>query len=270
MAVSGDGTQANPWKVTTYAELVQYCNNETEKWLELDVDIDIANEYPNGDMPTLFINNTNIDGKNHKIVNFYVTTNDRHGVEKASSCLVKRVWFANLNVLHATAIQINNSNPENYHFADCKFSGLIPGDFTYSLDDWGAKRQYIRCAFNLKGRHFSGGTYSLVNLKDCYVEINGEDYIFDGGDYESKIDSCYFKSNVVPGLLSQIENSAVNYTQNISLNYDYFGSNSTPKNIFNVTKHPRSLDYSGFGWISVTEENWTNTQWLSEQGFNAG
>ena len=51
MAVTGTGTQADPYVVTTYAELVEKAA-ESGKYVKIGNDINITDEYPNGDMVT--------------------------------------------------------------------------------------------------------------------------------------------------------------------------------------------------------------------------
>ena len=60
-----DGSQANPWIVTTYAELVDKSSNSGE-YVRINNDINIIDEYPNGDMPQLALRAI-IDGNNKNI-----------------------------------------------------------------------------------------------------------------------------------------------------------------------------------------------------------
>jgi uncharacterized Zn finger protein len=54
MAVTGTGTQADPYVVTTYGELVEKAKT-SGVYIELANDINIADEYPNENMPQLEI-----------------------------------------------------------------------------------------------------------------------------------------------------------------------------------------------------------------------
>ena len=72
MSITGTGTQADPYIITTYAELVEKAA-ESGVYIKVGNDINITKEYPEGNMPTLTINSP-IDGDNTKISNWYKIT----------------------------------------------------------------------------------------------------------------------------------------------------------------------------------------------------
>lgn len=259
-----DGTQNDPYIANTYDELVQYCNNESETWVKVGSDIDIADEYPNGDMPALVIKNTWLDGNNKKVSNWYKTNGTI--IQKYSSTTVSNLFIANIYCVGSVAIKINNATPDNYHFADCKFSGLVPNNFTYSMDDWHAKNHYARCSFNLKGSCFAEGMYTTLYIKDCYIKWTGSGQVFGGLDPDRKVDSCYIEANVPLGLYSDVVNSVADITSDGVVAFN--GSSGGAKNIFNKTHCPNGT--AGTGWIEVEDEHWLDTDWLAGQGFNAG
>ena len=63
------GTASDPWVVASYSELVAQAG--LGGYIVLTRDINIADEYPNGDMETLLLNNAYIDGQGHTIHNWY-------------------------------------------------------------------------------------------------------------------------------------------------------------------------------------------------------
>lgn len=72
--MTGTGISTDPYIVETFDELVSVANTGTATdmvYIELGKDINIADEYPLGNMPTLEIISANIDGKGHYIANWY-------------------------------------------------------------------------------------------------------------------------------------------------------------------------------------------------------
>lgn len=107
--MTGLGTLESPYVVETFDELVSVANTGTadsKVYIELGKDIDIADEYPLGDMPTLNIIRAEIDGKGFYIANWYRVINrsgDNDSIKIPTATgitnndsVIKNVFFKNI------------------------------------------------------------------------------------------------------------------------------------------------------------------------------
>ena len=70
MAITGTGTSADPYVVTTWDELASV-TSETGVYIKLGNNIDMNTEYPEGLTSGLTINCAEIDGEGYTIKNLY-------------------------------------------------------------------------------------------------------------------------------------------------------------------------------------------------------
>ena len=116
MSITGTGTQADPYVVTTYAELVEKAA-ESGVYIKVGNDINITSEYPEGNMPTLTLNSP-IDGANKKISNWYKITSG-YCVEAKNT--VSDLTFGNINIASDCSGFYHANEQTDPHFENCKF-----------------------------------------------------------------------------------------------------------------------------------------------------
>ena len=193
MAITGTGTQADPFVVTTYSELAQKITNPdslSECYIKVGNDIDITEEYPFGDMPVLdFGNNVFLDGDGKTITNWYYTGSGTDGVirlynKTSHPCQMKNLNLANIVLKSSeqyfllisssgSGTQTNNILVEN-----CTFVGIFFGTvLSIQLTPEATNMALRSCAFNvlLKANAiFNRRAYTLP-LESCNVRIVSED-----------------------------------------------------------------------------------------------
>lgn len=283
MAVTGTGTQADPYVVTTYGELVDKAKT-SGVYIELANDINIADEYPNENMPQLEIyGSVQIDGKNKKISNWNKSSGYCVGNNYSNdyTSQIKNLIFANINLpsgVNFAHYECGRGNTDPEHFYNCKFygkmyAGIIDGDRTRFKD----------CSINIERK--STGSFGLFNGKDatanangiyfnnCYVKmkwsgsaspvfadmngINGKDSYF---ELEGNVNSiCQYMN-------AAVDNCVVDLTTNSTVSTG--GNPNVGMSIFNSTHAPNVTE--GANFVGVTDANWLNTDYLASIGFNAG
>ena len=124
MAISGSGTQADPWIVTTYAELVTKA--VSDGYIKIGNDINITDEYPDGDMPTLSMGDCDIDGNIKTISNWYrntsgyciANTDSTDTLCNIHDLTLKNIYIDGSATAFCNRAEDNNSRPffENCHY----------------------------------------------------------------------------------------------------------------------------------------------------------
>ena len=270
MSIAGSGTQQDPWLITTYAELVEKAS-ESGEYLRIENDINITDEYPDGDFPTLAIA-ADIEGNGKKISNWY-RSNGNYGITTTdSTSQVRNLTFANIyhNPSNSSSfMSLSGYNP-NYHFVSCNFRGiLVNRSFMDAYEGNGSSRNFSSCSFYLKGKNvdciISGEPYRYIGMRYCYVEASGANYVFDG-NRDTIIDACYFDTTMPTRLYSYISNSVLDMTTTATFTAD--GSSGNSLNIINSDHAPNATAGTGFALVDNT--HWTDVSYLNSIGFNAG
>jgi hypothetical protein len=151
MAITGTGTQADPFAVTTYAELVEKAA-ESGVYIKVGNDINITDEYPDGDMPPLVVKSI-IDGDNKTITNWYamyINDSGKNVINVYNTGVIKNLNLKNVYaMLYSSCGFVANadSNDDTYCFENCNISGVI-----------------------LSGSFFHG-YYCRYLMKDCSVNL---------------------------------------------------------------------------------------------------
>lgn len=286
MAVTGTGTQADPYVVTTYGDLVEKAT-ENNVYIELANDINIEDEYPNENMPTLFIyGGVQIDGKNKKISNWNKTNNSYNycignNYSNDYTSQIKNLTFANIILpsgVNFAHYECGRGNTDPEHFYNCKFygkmyAGIINGDRTRFKD----------CSINIERKStgsfglFNGGDVSAnangIYFNNCYIKMKwsgtASPVFADMNGINGK--DSYFELEGNVNTMCQYMNAAVD---NCVVDLITNGTASTGDNsgvgmsIFNLTHAPNIT--GGANFKGVTDANWLDTEYLSSIGFNAG
>ena len=306
MAITGTGTRADPFVVTTYSELAQKITNPdslSECYIKVGNDIDITEEYPFGDMPVLdFGNNVFLDGDGKTITNWYYTGSGYNGVIKLYSktshpCQMKNLNLANIVLKSSeqyfllisssgSGTQTNNILVEN-----CTFVGIFFG--TVLSIQWAneATNMALRsCAFNVllkANTKFNRGIYALP-LESCNVRIVSED---PAGASLINISStsypcphnCYFDISI-PNASTRSSQTISNATYDncviklrtplgtTASNKSKFGYSVSGYNVSILnTSDATGVEPNDSTQIKeVTDQNWHDIAYLQSIGFSAG
>lgn len=305
MAITGTGTQADPFVVTTYSELVSKITNPdslSECYIKVGNDIDIAEEYPFGDMPVLdFGNNVFLDGDGKTITNWYYTGSGTEGVIKLYNKTSHLCWMKNLNlaniVLKSSSQYFlfisssgNGVQTDNILVENCTFVGIFFGavlSIQWENQNVSALRS---CAFNvlLKANTvFSRAIYALP-LESCNVRIvsehsTGSKLINISATSSPCPHNCYFDisiPNAATGSSITISNAI--YDNCVIKLTTPIGSTASSKAKFGVsasgynvsilnTSDATGVEPDGSTQIKeVTNQNWHDIAYLQSIGFSAG
>lgn len=177
MAITGTGTQVDPYVVTTWDELVSKAA-ESGKYVKLGADIDMNDEYPEGITTYCTLNCAELDGDGKAIKNLAI--NGVSCVFKAGSnnVDVKNIKIENLYFISTSGSKyfIDNST-KKATFTQLSVSGRFSAPQQGSLVCiFKGDTNFYRCAFNLKtqGRYRNNEENNLFKLHYCNITINGE------------------------------------------------------------------------------------------------
>ena len=275
MAVTGTGTQADPYVVTTYAELVEKAA-KSGVYVKVGNDINITDEYPDGDMPTLALNAV-VDGDNKTISNWYLTTSRNMIDISNNSGRLKNLKLKNIY------IPVNKSmfyvkwypNVETkYYFTNCELSGVINSRIVTTEYVGRGMRLFKKCSFNIKLTHASNDALFDADFLNCYIHFhltNPQAKVFSSTDthensyIEITADESA-KNGVSLGSLSTFSNCVID--SNLTTVESFSVGSDKSLSIINSTHAP---NYTVSGKLAlVDDEHWLNTEYLASIGFNAG
>ena len=269
MAVTGTGTQADPYVVTTYAELVNTAST-FRVYIKVGNDINITDEYPDGDMPTLQVNSP-IDGDGHVISNWYRTVGALI-IAITDANHVDNLTIKNIYVTYYGSI-FNLSTNSYWKFNNCKFSGYVRGNL---YNDSTPYNHFKNCSFNIKTGE--DATYAYImnsNCLNCYIHIH---FTQEGGyglfGNNAKVENSYIEvtaddsvKNIVNiGYFGAVTNCVIDSYLTTSQSLESYSSSAL--SIVNSTHAP---NYTVSGKLAlVDDEHWLDTAYLASIGFNAG
>lgn len=268
MAVTGTGTQADPYVVTTYAELVE---NVGYGYVRIGNDINITDEYPDGDMPVLTVNYT-IDGNGKTISNWYRTTGGRL-INIYDSAHIDNLTLKNIYVTYNDDIFGFPANNNIWRFNNCKFSGYVRGRLYNNSNPY---NHFKNCSFNIKtGNDMSYSYVMNSNCLNCYIHI----HFTQKGGYglfgnNTEVENSYIEitaddsvKNIVNiGGFGSVTNCVIDSYLTTSQSIESYSSQAL--SIINSTHAP---NYTVSGKMAlVDDEHWLDTTYLASIGFNAG
>ena len=310
MAISGTGTHDDPFVVTTYSELVSKITNPDSLvvcYIKIGNDINIADEYPFGDMPVLdFGVNVFLDGDGKTITNWYCNNRDVSPIKLYSKnshpCCMKNLNIANIiykglynsNKFVTISGAGSGSNTDEVLIDNCTFVGEIYGYFmsmTWANNSVPAIRS---TAFNLLlrsvSRFISGSDMSSgLPVESCNFKIVSEGtgaslLIFNPSYYPPQ--NSYFDISIPNGNPTATNNMTIcdglfsNCVIKLSTpagsestgTKPIFGrSNSNQKvSIINLSAATGVDCGDGTQLKEVTDQNWHDIAYLQSIGFSAG
>lgn len=265
--IEGTGTEDDPYIITKMSELYEKAG-EDNAYLRIHNDINITDEYPNGNMPTLTIK-CHIDGNGKRISNWYKTSGTV--IIKYNATVVHDLIFSNIYCPQNLFMDCRNIN-NNYHFVNCKFRGVV-ADFFQAPNSYDSVNNFSSCAFNLKSNYHGMvvNQWSYIGLRYCRIKYTTDSsinyLITDCRPEYNTFNSCYID---IPFRLGsgQYINCVCDLTT--TQTFTLGGSSSNAKSIVNSTHAPNASVSSNGNFVLVSDGDWLNTNYLRSVGFNAG
>lgn len=302
MAITGTGTHDDPFVVTTYSELVSKITNPDNLvgcYIKVGNDINIADEYPFGDMPTLdFGVNVFLDGDGKTITNWYHINNNPVINMKNYPCRMENLSIR--NIIHkpvsssAYFLQVmidSSTNITNPLIDKCIFVGESFGTFC-SLFSNSKTVQVVRgsvfnilCHGNTYFTHTSGGVYGL-HFESCNTKIvsegSGSGLLAFGTTHIPK--NSYFDISIPNGnpTISNIivsdgkfDNCIIKLSTPLSSGAQTkstFGVSDSglPVSIINTSASPGVEPETATQLKEVSDQNWHDIAYLQSIGFSVG
>ena len=279
MAISGSGTQADPWVVTTYAELVTKA--VSDGYIKIGNDINITDEYPDGDMPTLSMGDCDIDGNSKTISNWYRNTSgyciaNTDGTDTLCNIhdlTLKNIYIDGSATAFCNRAEDNNSRP---FFENCNFSGVMRKSFTIGST---STLRFKSCSLNINlgsnrpfdtdyYGHSAGGFFDncFVRFKSDYSGTFFFDYSVNPNAKDSYFEMTLPNVDRMDNYGHGFDNCVLDI---ISDNAFYIGGGNHGVSIVNTTHAPNAVP-DGTNVKGVSDTNWLNVSYLSSIGFNAG
>ena len=181
MAITGTGTQADPYVVTTWDELASK-TSETSVYIKLGNNIDMNTEYPEGLTSGLTVNCAQIDGDGKTVKNLYLQSG------ALITCAGINSTWKNTELLNwsigngsdAASITANGSTSGTYTFNQCKLSGRINSGYGGSYLAKNGRIKFYRSSINMQMTantstvDMSGDLRNCCTMEYCNVNFTGE------------------------------------------------------------------------------------------------
>lgn len=280
MAITGTGTQADPFIITTYDELVEKAATASEVFIKVGNDINIAEEYPLGDMPPLIITHARIDGDGKIVSNWYSTgSTDLIQITGSSSDTTRNPQIKNLNFFNILTMNGNFVNPKYGTgagigmFKSCNFQGECYNRFSYSVSSNSGKRDhFIGCSINIDNHASSPFAYYTA-FEKCRIIVKTSGAQLFTGDIDNYLRDCYITATMTNSSAKFCSSAAA--TNNCILDVYTSSSNfvnagkattSYPISIINSAHAPAAVKYAG-NLYAVSAEHWYDVPYLQNLGF---
>ena len=282
---TADGSQANPYIATTYTELLTYGQEPGEIYIKIGNNINIIDEYPDGNMPELTLTNCHIDGNNKAIYNWYKSTAgyciNRSNTSDYTSTITN-LTFANIYITSTCDgfFQCSASHDVPY-FELCNFHGVLYNLFKKS--NYSAKAELKSCSLNLDLRasvsqgnstldDFGGIFWNNCYLKAQDIKSNTERPFFSNFYGNPFAKDSYFEIETTATSMTQYKDGkgATNSIFDITTNTTYTWGNATGYScsIFRQSHAPNLTESNNI--IAIDEPHWLDVSYIHDKGFNAG
>lgn len=278
--MAGSGIRTDPWIVESYAELV--AKAALDGYVKIGRDINITDEYPEGDMPTLSMGDCDIDGNGKTIMNWYKNTSGcciANSDNTDTLCNIHNLFLKNIYIDGDTTAfcyraEDNGSRP---FFENCNFSGVMHKSFTLGP---GGTLRFKGCSFNIDlgdkrpfGTDYYGHGASGF-FDNCFVRFKSDfqyAFFFDANVNKTAKDS-YFEMTLpnitaLDGYGYGFDNCVLDITSNNS--FDVGGGNHAVSILHGG--HAPNARADGTNVKAVRADEWLNVSVLHDTyGFNAG
>ena len=204
MAITGTGTQADPYVPTTFEDLISVATSDSV-YITLPEGggtYDMNDYYPEGITSEVPLRGT-IEGNNWVIKNAAALTAGVSAFRVSNNKEIRRLHFLNFrlqgsstskNALLRAFTEVTASSL----IQECKFSGMAENGSVFS-GDFRASSRINRCAFNLEfQKNGSFGNNNLVRF--YYCNFNIKDFDTTTSDRSFRIYNCYLTGNLTRNL----------------------------------------------------------------------
>ena len=305
--MNGDGSQANPWIITTWDELISDNRQNTDYCEWHGGDINLNDIRPQGYTSGVVIKGR-IDFKGATIRNYccslvrYSSSNE-FGIRFNTGANSTSGYVKNLNLLNmymrtngvAPFITFSGSENRFVTVTNCRFSGYfidnssssstshiidIPGRSGYT-----AEQHIDNCAFNIRTQRSGSGTTDLFHTNNAYInncrfqldmKMNSNNNLNSNTDnYWGRFTDCKFTGRVywkTSGLdtSTYVQLTGANCSNNVFLfDFGSYGIQASALNITNDNKKDSQDNYilCYSGGTQCTDAQLGNAQYLSDLGF---
>lgn len=278
--MAGSGTRDDPWLVDSYAELVSKA--ALDGFIRINKNINITDEYPEGDMPTLSMGDCDIDGNGKIITNWYKNTSgyciaNTHSTD--TICNIHNLFFKNIYIYGDVTAFCSRAEDYNRRpfFDTCNFSGVMQKNFTFDSTN---TLRFKTCSFNIDlsdkrpfetgySGHSAGGFFD-----NCFVRFKSD---YSGAFFSDQDVNPIAKDTYFEMTLPNIDNMSP-----FGHGFDNCVLDITSDSYFNIygENHPVSIIHGGHApnatadgtYIKkVPASDWLNVTALhNDYGFNAG
>ena len=181
--MAGSGAQNDPYIVDTYAELVTKA--ALGGYIKIGSNINITDEYPEGDMPPLLMANCDIDGDGKTVSNWYYTSND---------------WCIETTDSNDTISKIHDMNISNIYITGTATA------FCKRAEDNNGRAFFENC--NIRGKTtvpITSDSSMTLRFKSCSLKCDLTDRK-PFGQYGGVFDNCYviFESGYTANFFSDL------------------------------------------------------------------
>ncbi|MBP5362850.1 MAG: hypothetical protein J6Y71_07535 [Ruminococcus sp.] len=285
MSITGTGTQADPFVVTTYAELLEKAplgSASAMVYVKLGNDINVLDEYPNGDVPSVTLA-AYVDGDGKTIRNLYSeTVSDTSGIYALTSGSFVNVKFRNIftyQPVFSSSSAITSARRAAVQ--DCEFTGVCNPMF-YKAS--GSCASFIRCSFNLSGSSvITASTYPPL-MVNCFIRFSSPatkmfQFTNTSSTQKKMLDSSYIEADMsaLKGITMNSDDTATKddavYIDNSVLDIKTEGvftvgcSEGTRE--ISILRASHAPDVTGTANIAAVDDtHWLDAAYLSGIGFN--
>lgn len=279
--MTGSGTSANPYVVTTWGELVQAANAGT--YIEFPKEpgtINIEEEYGKNEPPELVIwRGAHINGNGWKIHGLWAKThsaiNMRSPYDNAGAYTLQNLDFSSFHFQNQYFID-SDSYTNIFNISNCTFSGICEGDF---INFQSTRPNVSGCTIVIQlcsvgNPSLFRNNYMNTSFSDCIIKVQSSNgvKIFDKkSSVQAKIRSCLFDLSGSVQIFSDTTNTTVSGCIFIgnSLSAINIG-NGTPQtvNVFDEEAFPNAVGSTKF--VGVPHDKIGDAAYLSSLGLPIG
>lgn len=289
MAITGSGTSADPYIVTTYGELVQAASRES-KYIEFPKEpgtINIEDEYGKTEPPQLVIRNgVHINGNGWEIHGLWGEHHNCISRIGTGGSYMNNLTFSSFHSQSNYFLYCSDNYPQ-FQISGCIFSGICEKDFMYLTVYSGSPNiSYCSITINFPSLNYSRFICSnnidenkSMELSNCNIKLKSAgglrlfEFTSPYGRYKSSIRNCCFdltsdNCRIFNGSASNTIVSSCIFIGDSQSAINI--GNGTPQtvNVFDEEAFPNAVGSTKF--VGVPHDKIGDAAYLSNLGFPIG
>lgn len=274
MSVTGTGTQADPYVVTTWAELVAKAA-ENGKYVRVGNNIDVLAEYSDGSAPTLVLNSF-VDGDGRTISRWY-NTGEKYLIRTRNTTCISNTNFTNIKTNYSLIYNLSDGNSNHITIQNCKFAGIMGDGYVFAGTRDTRSGKIDGVAVNIKGGNlFLTFDYAEHSYGNCNIRLEtSATGLFDIQTYNSESFYDSYFDITAPNLTDMLvnpnsrhinfDNCVLDIRTNGAVTFD---SGNSAISIFNSSHAPNAVGTAG-KIVGVDNTHWLDAAYLADTvGFN--